>query len=35
MKSTRKNKNTDGMREGSRQHNDQIIRIERSNLNEN
>ena len=34
MKDTRKNKNTDGMKEGSRQYNDQIVRIERSNLNE-
>lgn len=35
MKGTRKNKNTDGMTEGLRQYNDQIVRIERSNLNEN
>lgn len=34
MKGTRKNKNIDDMREGSRQYNDQIVRIERSNLNE-
>lgn len=34
MKGTRNNKNTDGMREGSIQYNDQLFRIERSNLNE-
>ena len=29
MKGTQKNKNTDGMKEGSRQYNDQLVRIER------
>ena len=31
----RKKPNTDGMKEGSRQYNDQLVRIERSNLNGN
>ena len=35
MKGIRKNKNTDGMKEGPKQYNDQIVRMERSNLNEN